>query len=462
MASGSWYNKNNRNNGNNADTSSSSAAAAPSSFDPYEILGVPFGASDKDILRAYRKKALQLHPDKQQKQQKQHHHEPSATATTTTTTTKTAAAAAAAVAAAKATAHLFQQVQDARSFLLEQPEARRKYDTNRAAVEARKHINRMREETMSIHRKRMKQELEQREEQARQLQQQQQQQQQQHHQQPTPITGKTASTFNDKHDDAAHLHGLQKQGQAMREEFTKKHTTSMAQKEQQVRQQQLWALQSRQVRIKWSRKKIQPSPSEHTIAIDFTTQFGTVELVEMLGTKGNAALVTFVNATSVTPCVQYYQSSNIMRATYVGHRIEQEENEERHKINVTNHHHDFNDSYDWHIRREAERERIVRQMEKEEEEEEGEANEEHEYDNKNNLNNNRTVHDKDDDNTGATAQRIHSFSSTKATTKFPPQFPNTDEYQQYSMPLDKLEYAESLLLAGFVSQTTIQQLRIVR
>lgn len=45
-------------------TQSSMASLKP--FDPFEILGVPTDASERDIKKAYRKLSLQFHPDKVQ------------------------------------------------------------------------------------------------------------------------------------------------------------------------------------------------------------------------------------------------------------------------------------------------------------------------------------------------------------------------------------------------------------
>eukprot|EP00957_Ditylum_brightwellii_P104318 7946094-Ditylum_brightwellii.AAC.1 len=49
-----------------------------------------------------------------------------------------------------------------------------------------------------------------------------------------------------------------------------------------------------------------------------------MEDVELLGAKGNAALVTFANASSCLPCVEEYLDSDAMRAMFVGARKKDE------------------------------------------------------------------------------------------------------------------------------------------
>ena len=93
--------------------------------DPYEILGVPFNATDAEIKKAYRKLALKLHPDKQQKGNQ---------------------------ASAEEIAKKFHDVKEARSFLLDDDhaEARRKYDAKRESDRLRQQTEALRERNMSV------------------------------------------------------------------------------------------------------------------------------------------------------------------------------------------------------------------------------------------------------------------------------------------------------------------------
>ncbi len=103
--------------------------------------------------------------------------------------------------------------------------------------------------------------------------------------------------------------------------------------------------------------------------------FGAVEEVEMLGSKGNAALITFRDESSCKRCVDAYKTSDTMRATFVGRR----------KVDDTLHgsHDDVVDDGptsrrggsenldERKLRQAAERERLMRQMELEDEGEGG-------------------------------------------------------------------------------------------
>jgi curved DNA-binding protein CbpA len=244
--------------------------------DPYDVLGLEFPvANDAVITKAYRKLALQYHPDKQK---------------------QTATEAQAAAMEVK-----FHKLQQARAFLLdtEFQASRQAYDRQRASQQARKQHEQVQREKLSEHRKRMREELAAAEAKAASKQR---------------TTTKSATTTTSNSDHNKKKEQLKRQGQAMREAHAAKQRD---QKVQQQRQQQADEVASRQIRLKWSRKRIRQSPSEDSIAREFGKRFGLVDHVEFIGHKGNAALVTFVQASSVPPCIEYYKSSNEMRATHV-------------------------------------------------------------------------------------------------------------------------------------------------
>eukprot|EP00523_Entomoneis_sp_CCMP467_P010175 CAMPEP_0168732100 /NCGR_PEP_ID=MMETSP0724-20121128/7601_1 /TAXON_ID=265536 /ORGANISM="Amphiprora sp., Strain CCMP467" /LENGTH=374 /DNA_ID=CAMNT_0008779117 /DNA_START=71 /DNA_END=1195 /DNA_ORIENTATION=+ len=300
--------------------------------DPYEVLGIEFTASDADVTKAYRKLALKYHPDKQKDDK---------------ATPKQLEDVAA----------RFQDIQQARDFLLHHPEQRQQYDAQRASAMARKVADQEREQKMSRQRKRMRQELAQQEAQAR-------------------------HEVAAQRQKAAKLEELKKEGRKMRESYADK----MQQQQQQQRPQppsvsgttgatarQTENIEDRQVRLKWSRKKMKISPSEHSLA-QLLQRFGTVEEVALLGKKGNAALVTFASAQSCDPCVQAYLESDELRASYVGARKESHERRKNDKkppspttaTMTTKTNRDQESIHDYQLRRAAQREELLRQMEQEE------------------------------------------------------------------------------------------------
>ena len=240
--------------------------------DPYDVLGLEFPVRDDAVItKAYRKLALTYHPDKQKQ---------SATE-----------------AEAKAMDIKFHQIQQARAFLLdaELQTSRQAYDRQRASQQARRAHERAQRDKLSEHRKRMRQELAAAEAEAT------------IRKKSSKASSKAPSSSSSS---AARREELRRQGQAMREAHAAKQQQEQAEAAEASRK-------SRQIRLKWSRKRIKESPSEDSIARDFGRKFGLVEDVEMIGHKGNAALVTFRDASSCQPCVDFYQSSNEMRVTYI-------------------------------------------------------------------------------------------------------------------------------------------------
>jgi curved DNA-binding protein CbpA len=255
-------------------SSKSTAKIGDPAFDPYIVLDIPHGASDAVITKAYRKLALQLHPDKQQNLSEKEHEK---------------------------VAHEFHTLQEARAFLLdtEHAEARRAYDTKRASQRLRREQDAQRENTMSERRKRMRDELRQKEQAT-----------------AAPQDGTTREDLLDK---------LRREGANLRQQHSDRTAEDEYRKISRKEKKAQALVEERQVRIKWSRSKIQISPSEHSLAQLLSQKFGPVESVEIIGSKGSSALITFENASSCRPCVDAYATSEEMRASFVGKRKQQYE-----------------------------------------------------------------------------------------------------------------------------------------
>ena len=321
-----------------ASSSSSSKIKQPDK-DPYDVLGLEFPvADDAAITKAYRKLALQFHPDKQKQ-----------------TVTP---------AQAEAIALKFHQLQQARAFLLDSDfqASRAAYDRQRASQQARQAHEKAQRNKLSEHRKRMQQELNQAEAQAALKK-----------QKPTnkaPSSSSASSSLSKQQ----RREELQRQGQAMREA----HAAATAQERDNAQQHSLSSVASRQVRLKWSRKRVKQSPSEDSIAREFGEKFGPVESVEMIGHKGNAALVTFRHASTCRPCVEFYQTSNEMRATFIQQPTSDNEpstGPPQHSsapptgsstATTTTNARDYESVAEWQARRAAAREALAQQQEQDE------------------------------------------------------------------------------------------------
>ena len=357
--------------------------------DPYQILGLPFGASDAEIAKAYRQLARTLHPDKLASQ--------NLTAL-----------------ALERAAVRFHELQWARAFLLDPEHAADKltYHNQRASTEQRQRADALRDRTMSERRKRLRTELQ------RQEQQEQQQQTSNISTAGSKQQAKTTATATKQQAE------LERQGRELREEYGAK----VAHRE---REQDATQRERRQIRLKWSRKKLQQtgtsSPSEDSMAQQLTKLFGTVESVQWIGSKGNAALVTFQNESSCDRCVQAYATSEVWRASHVNPNKQQQQNKvAAQPVLVAR---DRENVQEWKVRQAAERERLLQQLV--------------------------------DEETGGTATSRSSRMTTTADKldgkqpqhpPFPPDFPSTADFVALSTPLEKLEHAEQLILGGLIKQ----------
>lgn len=362
----------------------------PSFGDPYDILGVALDASDADISKAYKKLALKLHPDKQRNK----------------TETQT-----------KAISKLFHNVKEARTFLLDQDhlEARKKYKLKRASEKLRKQQDAVRTASMSERRKKMRDELQRKEEKST----------------------RTKHKGNDS--DLNLLDRLRKEGKHAREQHTSQRLREAQKRETKERQSQKMALEDRQVRLKWSRSRIKQSPSEHSIA-DLLSKIGRVARVEMIGAKGNAALVTFQDAASCLLCVEEYRTSDEMRASYVGKRKGKEEEliqkENRPNSPLVQRDGRSDENLDERkLRQAAEREALLQNIEMEDR----------------GLGSDVNLDD---------FQQQTATKQQTATSKFPPELPISAPSDEKLSPLELLEKFEREVFKGIVPLPVLTQKQV--
>ena len=377
----------------------------PSKGNAYETLALPNFATPSQIKKQFRQQSLKFHPDKR---------EPNLTKTQHDELDKQ-----------------FIAVQEARDFLLndDHKDQKDKYDAKLKSEGLRKEEEKRREEAMGSRRRRMRDDLESKIDNLR---------------KENDTSGGGRGRGSSKKDD---YEDLKQDGWRRREEFVSSRQSAEERFAAQARRKRRGELENRQVRVKWSRKKMGGQSDEMLVKL-LSSRFGPVDGVELIGSKGNGALVTFRDEASCKPCVDFYSNSEEMRASYVGNRkgdddagagcdIPMEETMKRGT--------DRESVEERKLRQAAEREVLLRKMEMGGDENDG-------------------PHTESDANAKAKA----SSSATSAKREpskmsmFPPQFPPCDNNEQGKVPscLEILQQLEKELFKGLLSPEQIHEMQV--
>lgn len=337
------------------------------------MLDLEPSASESEINKAFRKLSLLLHPDKQHG--------------------KTELEKA-------AVAKRFHAINQAKEFLLD-VSRRQPYDVQRGSRQRRQEQDKARETTMSERRRQMKQDLADREASLR--------------------SGGAASAQRKQpssHADIDFLNKLRKDGKRRRDEYAEKTAEAEYRHSAKLKRKEKGAIKSRQIRLKWSRKRLSISPSEHSIA-DLLSKFGKVLDVEMIGTKGNQALVTFELASSCQPCVDFYAKHVEMRASLIGEGDEDNEfGGEAGPVKAVVQ--EYESLEEQRLRQALEREHLIRLMER-------------------------------DDNSGGTTTPLSRRTPADSTfQQFPIEFPAVKDSESIA-PFEKLQYFEREVFRNLIS-----------
>jgi DnaJ family protein C protein 17 len=374
--------------------SSKNNSLEPEYGDPYELLSLEQSATESEINKAFRQVSKQLHPDKQHGKSDREK---------------------------EIIAKRYHFIQEARNFLLD-PKLRQPYDIQRGSRRRRQQQDKAREESMGARRRKMKEELAQKEASLNETSRQQ--------------RDGANKQRREQQTEADLIDKLRKDGKRKREEYAEKAAEKVMKRQRKQQKQEKQGIKKRQVRLKWSRKRIAVSPSEHSLAELFSSKFGKVVEVEMLGKEGNKALVTFESATSCQPCVNFYATHKEMRATFVEKNDDEPDAEEvEEPVLSTNLGRDGENVQDRQRRQAFEREQLIREMEQEE---------------------NGGGPGRKDSMPEESPQQPQS----RSVDPFPLNFPQCDETEGMD-PFDKLQFYEQKIFASLgVSKEILEELKM--